>query len=176
MLPDSFATARLILRPIVRADADAIFDGYAQDADVTRFLIWRPHRSRSDTIDYIDRCLATAPDVERTYMLVGRDEGAVRGCFALRRRASHRLDCGYLLARRWWGQGLMTEALGEVVCWALQQPANFRIGAVCDVANTASARVMEKSGLLREGVLRRWLVHPNVSDEPRDCFSYSRAR
>jgi RimJ/RimL family protein N-acetyltransferase len=59
---------------------------------------------------------------------------------------------------------------------ALQQPSIFRIGAVCDVENIGSARVMEKAGLLREGLLRRWLVHPNVSDEPRDCWSYARVR
>jgi ribosomal-protein-alanine N-acetyltransferase len=58
----------------------------------------------------------------------------------------------------------------------LRQPAVFRIGAVCDVDNIGSARVMEKAGLVREGVLRRWLVHPNISDEPRDCFSYARTR
>jgi hypothetical protein len=28
----------------------------------------------------------------------------------------------------------------------------------------------------REGLLRRWLVHPNISDEPRDCYSYARVR
>jgi [ribosomal protein S5]-alanine N-acetyltransferase len=70
----------------------------------------------------------------------------------------------------------MTEALTEVVSWALQQPSIFRIGAVCDVENIASARVMEKAGLLREGLLRRWLVHPNVGDDPRDCWSYARVR
>jgi hypothetical protein len=25
----------------------------------------------------------------------------------------------------------------------------------------------------REGVLRQWVVHANISDEPRDCFCYS---
>jgi RimJ/RimL family protein N-acetyltransferase len=70
----------------------------------------------------------------------------------------------------------MTEALTEVVNWALSQPPIFRIGAICDVENIGSARVMEKAGLVREGLLRRWLMHPNVSDEPRDCFSYARAR
>jgi RimJ/RimL family protein N-acetyltransferase len=70
----------------------------------------------------------------------------------------------------------MTEALIEVVHWALRQPAIFRIGAVCDVENIGSARVMEKARLLREGVLRRWLVHPNIRDKSRDCFSYARVR
>jgi RimJ/RimL family protein N-acetyltransferase len=70
----------------------------------------------------------------------------------------------------------MTEVLNDIVNWALQQPPIFRIGAVCDVENLASARVMEKAGLVREGLLRRWLMHPNVSDEPRDCLSYALVR
>jgi [ribosomal protein S5]-alanine N-acetyltransferase len=70
----------------------------------------------------------------------------------------------------------MTEVLTEVMNWALSQLPIFRIGAVCDVENIASARVMEKAGLVREGLLQRWLVHPNISDEPRDRFSYARAR
>jgi RimJ/RimL family protein N-acetyltransferase len=59
MLPDTFHTARLKLRPIVPEDAGPIFDGYAQDTTVTRFVIWRPHRSRSDTEAYIAQCIAT---------------------------------------------------------------------------------------------------------------------
>jgi RimJ/RimL family protein N-acetyltransferase len=39
------------------------------------------------------------------------------------------------------------------------------------VDNVGSARVLEKSGFAREGLLRRWLVHPNISDEPRDCYT-----
>ncbi|MBV8911854.1 MAG: GNAT family N-acetyltransferase, partial [Acetobacteraceae bacterium] len=50
------------------------------------------------------------------------------------------------------------------------------IGAVCDVENRASARVMEKAGLEREAILRRWLVHPNLGEAPRDCFSYAKVR
>ena len=176
MLPETFQTKRLVLRPIASEDAEPIFTNYAQDTTVTRFLIWRPHRSRSDTEAYIARCVAAPREAEITYVLTDRDNGEVRGSFALRRAAPHRLDCGYVLARRWWGRGLMTEVLAEVVNWALHQPSVFRIGAVCDVENVGSARVMEKAGMLREGVLRRWLIHPNVSDEPRDCFSYVRTR
>ena len=176
MLPETFETARLILRPITRWDAASIFDSYAQDEAVTRFLIWRPHSSRSETRAYIDRCIATPQTVERTYILLGREDQVVRGAFALRQPAEHRLDCGYVLARRWWGQGLMTEALTRVADWALHQPSVFRIGAVCDIDNIASARVLEKAGFIREGLLRRWLLHPNISDEPRDCYSYARVR
>jgi RimJ/RimL family protein N-acetyltransferase len=58
----------------------------------------------------------------------------------------------------------------------LEPAFGVRIGAVCDVDNIGSARVLEKSGFVREGLLLRWLVHPNISDEPRDCYSYARVR
>jgi [ribosomal protein S5]-alanine N-acetyltransferase len=176
MLPDTFRTARLLLRPVAVEDTDAIFDTYAQDEEVARYVIWRPHRDRRETQAFVERCIAIPGKVERTYMLAGSDDNVIRGAFALRQRAPHRLDCGYVLARRWWGQGLMTEALSEVAVWALRQTSIFRIGAVCDVDNIGSARVLEKSGFVREGVLQRWLIHANISNEPRDCYSYARVR
>jgi RimJ/RimL family protein N-acetyltransferase len=176
MLPDGFETARLILRPVARGDAPAIFAGYAQDPEVVRYLMWRPHQKLAETEAYIAECLAAAPNKSRTYALMERTEGRLLGAFALRRPEPHRLDCGYVLARPSWGQGLMTEALTEVTLWAMRQDDIWRIGAFCDCGNVASARVMEKAGLELEGILRRWLVHPNVSTEPRDCFSYALVR
>jgi ribosomal-protein-alanine N-acetyltransferase len=107
MLPDTFRTTRLLLRPVAVEDTDAIFDTYVQDEEVARYVIWRPHRNRRETQTYIERCVATLHEFERTYMLVGCDDNVIRGAFSLRQRAPHRLDCGYALAHRWWGQGLM---------------------------------------------------------------------
>lgn len=70
----------------------------------------------------------------------------------------------------------MTEALAEVARWALDQPGVWRIGDCCDVDNHASTCVMEKAGLQREGMLRRWMVHLALGGAPRDCFSYARTR
>ena len=176
MLPDRFETPRLILRPIAADDASAVFTAYAQDPEVVRFLIWYPHPSIADTEAYIARCIAAPPDRERTYAVLGRADGTLLGAFALRRPDPYRLDCGYVLARPFWGRGLTTEVLTAAAQWAMRQDGIWRIGAICDVENRASARVMEKSGLQREGILRRWIIHPNVSAEPRDCFSYAMVR
>lgn len=176
MFPDTFHTARLDFRPIALDDAGPIFDTYAQDPQVTCFLTWRPHRSLADTQIYIADCLARSRIVSRTYVLTERDDGTLRGAIDLRLIEPHRLEFGYVLARVCWGRGLMTEALNEVVHWALARPHIFRASSVCDVENIASARVMENAGLIREGLLRRWLVHPNISDAPRDCFIYGRTR
>lgn len=176
MLPDHFETARLILRPIAAGDAAAIFDGYAQDREVVRYLTFRPHRTFAETEAYVARCLAVPAQRGRVYALIHRTDDRLLGAFELRRPEPHRLDCGYVLARAWWGRGLMTEALSSVAEWAMRPAGIWRLGAVCDIDNLASARVMEKAGLEREGVLRRWIMHPNVSAEPRDCFSYALVR
>jgi [ribosomal protein S5]-alanine N-acetyltransferase len=174
MFPVALRTARLILRPIVLSDAAPIFDTYAQDPEVTRFLTWRPHTAIVQTEAYIARVLA-ARDT-RTYALTERDGGKLLGAFDIRQSGPGRLGYGYVLARFAWGHGLMTEALAAVADWALMQPDIWRIGDVCDVENRASARVMEKAGLSFEGIARRWIIHPNISNEPRDCRVYARVK
>lgn len=174
MFPASFETARLALRPMQIEDAKAIFERYAQDVEVTRYLTWRPHTSIKQAESYVQACLKA--ETSRTYMLLQRKTGEIVGAFDLRQAGQARLEYGYVLARPFWGRGLMTEALAEVVDWALRQPSIWRIGAVADVENVGSIRVMEKAGLECEGVLRRWIVHPNASDAPRDCLSFAKTR
>ncbi len=80
------------------------------------------------------------------------------------------------MARPFWGQGIMTEAARAVVQWAWSQSEIYRIWAVGDVENVASARVLEKVGMQHEGILRRFINHPNISDTPRDCHCYARVK
>ena len=174
MFPERLETARLLLRPIAAIDAAAIFDGYAQDPEVTRFLTWRPHATIMETEAYVARCQIET--VAKTYVLLGKHDGKLIGAFALRHTAPHRLGYGYVLARPQWGLGLMTEVLSHATQWALGQSDIWRIGDVCDCENIGSARVMEKAGLEREGLLRRWIAFPNISDEPRDCFAYAKSK
>ncbi len=174
MLPGAFHTTRLLLRPIAPEDAGPIFDSYARDPEATRFLTWRPHRDVGETAATIARCIAMSPRMARTYVVC--EVGAIRGALALQLDDPYRLEVDYVLARTSWGRGLMTEALSEVTHWALAQPRIFRVGAVCDVDDAGGIRVLEQAGFIREAVLRRWAVHPNISDQPRDCYSYARVR
>ena len=67
----------------------------------------------------------------------------------------------------------MTRAIVE---WAFQQPTIYRVNATTDIENIASQRVLEKSGMVREGLLRKYIVHPNLSDIPRDSYMYAITR
>jgi [ribosomal protein S5]-alanine N-acetyltransferase len=173
--PETLHTDRLILRRPAPGDAPAVYD-YGRDPHVTRYLIFPTHRSIADAEEFLATCPARwESGDEHCWLITLRGEGSIIGSIACRPRG-HALDFGYALARAYWRQGYATEAAGAVVAWAGSNPDIYRVWAVCDVENTASARVLEKLGLTREGVLRRWLRHPNISPEPRDCYVYARVR
>jgi len=175
-VPEILTTKRLVLRRPRLSDAAAIFAEYTQDPEVTKYLIWRPHQEINETTDFLARCLARWESGEElTWGITPKDNDCVIGMVACRIRG-HAAEIGYVLARQYWGRGYVTEAVRAVVEWVASLEPVFRVWAVCDTANAASARVLEKVGMSREGVLRRWSMHPNVSSEPRDCFVYSKVR
>jgi len=174
--PETIETARLSLRRPRIADAETIFAEYAQDREVTRFLSWKPHQ-RIETLQTFLREALSAQANGNRWLWVITIKGSNQPVGMIDAQLhDHRLNFGYVLARRHWGNGYMAEALRPLVDWALCQEQIHRVWAFCDVENRASARVLEKLGMRREGTLRRWFLHPNISEVPRDCYSYSRVR
>jgi RimJ/RimL family protein N-acetyltransferase len=173
--PESFATARLLLRKPRPEDAPLIFTAYAQDSEVTRYLAFRPHRDLNDAHEAVDRFFeGWRSGKSYCWLIFRRDGEELIGAIAA--REDQGINLGYLVARPYWRRGFMSEALGAIVEWAFAQAAIFRVWAVCDVDNEASAGLLERNGFHQEGVLRKWSVHPNVSDVPRDCYCYAKTR
>jgi RimJ/RimL family protein N-acetyltransferase len=172
--PEQIHTSRLLLRKPSLEDAPRIFGAYAQDQAVTKYLLWRPHKSVDDTITFLTACLSSwENNHDFAWAIELQDSGELMGMIGLRVDQTS-ANLGYVLASSFWNKGFMTEAIMAIADWALRQEGIFRVWAVCDVENIASARVLEKSGMQREGILRRWIVLPNISNEPRDCFCYSK--
>jgi RimJ/RimL family protein N-acetyltransferase len=149
---------------------------YASDPEVTRYMDWVTHASRDDAVAFLDGALERrAAGTETTWMMtVPPDDGAI-GVISCRMRG-HAADFGYALDRRYWGRGYTTEAARAVVGWASGLEHVHRVWATCDVENVASARVLEKAGLQREGVLRCWSIKPNIGPVPRHSYMYARIR
>jgi len=171
--PETFVTDRLRLRLPALSDADAIFNTYATDPEVTRYMIWQPHKSIEETNSFLARCAeGWLTRNEFPWAITLKESGELIGMLGLRIR-EFKADLGYCLARKFWGKGFAAEAATAIVNWALAQPQIFRVWAMCDVDNLASARVLEKVGMTREGIMRRSQMHPGVSDEPRDSYCYA---
>ena len=163
----------MLARPAVVADAQIVFDDYARDPEVAKYMIWTPPRNVGETITFLQRCEQVwRYGTAFPWTLWRREDEAFAGMLEIRVGGSS-VDIGYALARRWWRQGLMSEAVSAIIEWAFAQPSVHRVWATCDVENVASARLLERVGMEREGVLRRWIVHPNVSESPRDAFCYA---
>ncbi len=170
-------TERLLLRQPIQADAEAIFAEYAADTQVTRYLLWRPHKSVEETREFLRGCIAAWSDLSGrfAYVITLAQTSRPVGMIEIR-LANFKAQIGYVLARAHWGQGYMTEAVGAVVGEALALPGVLGAWAVCDVDNIASARVLAKAGMTRQARLPRFIVHPNIDDQPRDVFCYSMTR
>ena len=170
------STRRLILRPPQTQDAPAIFEAFASDFEVTRFLKWRPHRTLADS----QRAMASRLEgletgEELSWLLSHRGDGSVLGILSVW-PGEGEAEIGFALGRKSWGQGLMTEAVRSVVAWAFELVQARRVWATCDAENLASARVLEKAGLHWEGLLEAHAIHPNISPDPRDCLLYAKTR
>lgn len=149
-------TARLVLRPLQREDAPAIFAAYAQDPEVARYTMWAPHASIADTHAFLDLELARYAQGEPgSFAFVRRDDGRLVGAggFVNWVRAHKRTEIGYVLARSEWGQGLAPEAGEAIVQLAFARGAR-RVEAFIKEPNRASQRVVEKLGFALEGQMR----------------------
>jgi [ribosomal protein S5]-alanine N-acetyltransferase len=172
--PNEILTDRLMLRPPRKSDAEEIFARYGRDPDVSRFLVWTPHKSIDDTCAFLDRFTADN-EAGRScgYLIFSRETGELLGSVGGAIN-EHRLQFGYCLAKDAWGLGFATEAARAFVDTVFASFPVSRVQAYCDVENAASARVLEKAGLQLEGTLRSYLVLPNLGDAPRDIFIYAK--
>ncbi|HET9097670.1 MAG TPA: GNAT family protein [Candidatus Baltobacteraceae bacterium] len=80
---------------------------------------------------------------------------------------------GYWLAQPFWGRGIATAALKTLTEHAFKAHALRRISSVVMAPNTASARVLEKAGYVREGIMRNGVVK---SGEVYDLLLYAMVR
>src|SRR5438105_5894729 len=135
-LPERLTTARLVLRRVGPADVDAIHE-YASDPEVTRYMMWLRHPSVEHTRAFMmsraDPWSTGEGEFGWGITLAGTDR--VIGMIGIRLNG-FKADMGYVLNRRHWGQGIVTEAGRGVVEEAFKDPAIYRVWATCDVENS----------------------------------------
>ncbi len=147
-------TERLVLRPFRVSDAEAMFSGWANDPEVTKYLTWTPHES----VDVTRQLLALweeeskQPDIYHWAITL---DGKLIGDIEIGK--IDRLETGnvgYCMAKEYWDRGIMTEAFREVIRFAFEEVGLHRIEGMHAKHNVGSSRVMEKCGLKYEGMKR----------------------
>jgi len=151
-------TGRLQLRPFRKEDAEAMFDNWAKDPEVTKFLSWQNYKS-------VDTAHAILEDWTAQYCRPDFYQWAIElkelkqpiGSISVV-NADDRVEMveiGYCIGKAWWGQGIMPEVLTAVVEYLFNEVGVQRVEAGHDPNNLASGAVIRKCGMKYEGTLRR---------------------
>lgn len=149
-------TERLLLRKIVMEDVDDIFE-YASIPEVAEFVIWSPHKTKDDSIQFVN--LAEQEFLNKGMITWGielKSENKLIGSISIHHiQLIHSCaEIGYALHQKYWGKGLVTEAMKEILRFGFNVMNFNRLEAYCEEKNVGSWRVMEKCGMKYEGTFR----------------------
>jgi ribosomal-protein-alanine N-acetyltransferase len=151
-------TERLVLRRLHRDDAESLF-AILSDEEVARFYDDEAFAGISQARKQIE---AWARGYEEwrviRWGIVHRGTDTVIGTCGYYgfHRWHGRASLGYELARPYWRQGIMTEALAAIIGFGFREVGLNRVQAVLMPGNVASVKLLEKLGFQREGVLRQY--------------------
>ena len=139
-------TSRLILRPWCGSDAQALYR-WARDPEVGPSAGWAPHTSVENSREIIRTVLSE----EGTFavLLKGGDGGPIGsvGVFPTAIPVGKgEPEIGYWIAHPYWGQGLVPEAVEELLRWQFQEMGVQRVWCAHSPENEKSRRVQEKCG------------------------------
>lgn len=112
--------------------------------------------TEADGLDFISAMLAA--DKNDTFAFAITLDGAVIGSVTAYRQSNvHRrtAELGYYIAEKYWGRGIMTEAVKQMRRYIFDNSDILRIYAEPFAFNAASCRVLEKAGFKYEGTLRQ---------------------
>jgi ribosomal-protein-alanine N-acetyltransferase len=161
--PSQIETDRLLLVRPEAGDAPSIFERYASDPDVTRFLSWPRHQSVAETESFVR---FSAAEWERwpggPYLIRSRGDGRLLGGTGFAFEAPQEAVTGYVFAKDAWGKGYATEALTAIVGVA-PGIGVARVYAHCHPEHRASWRVLEKCGFERDARWNRQSEFPNLA-------------
>jgi len=152
-------TQRLVLRKIEPDDLEDPFAD-ASDPEVTRHLRWGPHRTLGETEAYLDQVLQEyQTGQDGPWGMEHKDTGKlVGGIHLMAISAQHRkAEIGFVLSKAYWNRRLATEAMRRVLAYSFETVGLNRMEGLCTVENHAARRVLEKAGMVRQGLLRECL-------------------
>ncbi|MBQ9743217.1 MAG: GNAT family N-acetyltransferase [Ruminococcus sp.] len=152
----TLSTERLVLRRFTTKDAQNMYDNWASDSRVTRYLTWLPHKSPAETEEILKMWCNDYPNPDY-YQWAIEYNGTPIGSIAVV-RISERDDLaelGYCMGYDYWGQGLMSEAVKAVIDFLFGKVSANRVCICHAVKNPASGKVAKKCGLSYEGTLRQ---------------------
>lgn len=151
-------TNKLVLRKLTLDDANSMFSNWCNDDEVTKFLTWPTHSSVDVTKKVLDEW--TKEYEKDDYYQWGielKDSNELVGSISVVAQSEENKTAaiGYCIGKKWWNQGITSEALSGVLKFLFDEVEFNRLEAQHDPENPHSGMVMKKAGLQYEGTLRK---------------------
>ena len=152
------ATERLTLRRFTAEDAESMFFNWSNDPEVTRHLTWEPQESVESTAAFLEEWEKEYEDSETYRWAIELNEieqpiGVIEVISADERIGS--AEVSFRIGKEYWHRGYTSEALEEIIRFLMGEVGFGRVWAKTDTANVHAGEVMERCGMLPEGVLKR---------------------
>jgi ribosomal-protein-alanine N-acetyltransferase len=157
-------TERLILRKFTEEDAEVMYNNWASDSEVTKYLTWPIHSSVEVTKKVLNRWVHCYNNLEfYQWAIELKESGKIIGSISLINIDNDIENCelGYCIGKTFWNRGIVTEAVSAIIDFAFTEVVFKRISARHHVDNTPSGKVMEKCGLKYEGLLKNIIKDGN---------------
>ena len=171
-LPEKLSTERLILQRLRYEDAEEIFYTYASKKEATKFMSWPTHQSITDTrlyLQYATHAWNIGKDYGFTVRL--KETNRLIGAFGILNDEG-KLQFGYIFSPTQWGVGYGTEVCSRMMQLIKNQEGVTRIQTFVDVENVASQKVLLKSGLVEETVIKDFFAFVNQGSVMKDCILF----
>jgi RimJ/RimL family protein N-acetyltransferase len=148
-------TPRLILRPFQESDLEA-FAAYRSDPQVARYQGWEAPYTLEQAAAFIREMQSTRPGAPGAWYQIAIERkstpGLIGDCaFHILANEPRQAEIGFSLSSAFQGQGYATEAVRRLLDYLFGELDLQRVSAICDAENTASARLLERVGMRREG-------------------------
>ena len=154
--PPTLETPRLELRRMLRRDADDMFE-YSKDPEVTRYLLWEPHKDRLYTARYLGYIQSRyrSGDFYDWAVIYKESDKMIGTCgFTRFNFDANSAEIGYVLNKDYWGMKIAPEAVRRVIHFGFRDLGLHRIEARFMIGNDRSFAVMKKLGMVYEGTGR----------------------
>lgn len=141
-------TERMILRPLQIDDAETVFKNWTSDPEVAKFMRWNKHENIEVTKSWIQSEVDFLENDDiYNFGFVLKETGELIGSGGLVFIQEKRMfELGYNLMKKYWGQGLATEAAKKIIEFGVHELKQTKFFCCHAKDNPASGRVMEKIG------------------------------
>ena len=168
-------TEHLLLRRLEINDYKEAYEAWYKDKEVSKYSLWDEHKSSEFTRKLFEIWYKEYKNLDvYRWLIVLKETNEIIGIIDSQTNKYEdygAFELGYSISKKYWNNNYMTETIKRIIKFFMEDVEANVVYAECMSDNIASERVMQKSGMTKEGVLRNRVI--TKEKKLNDLISYS---